>query len=390
MSDTLDIGVVIAGAGARGAYEAGLLAHLLPEVAARTQAESRVARFAFVGTSAGSLNAALIASRTPRVTATMPPEEVHRLWTDTMSQVTAIWCGITEHQVIGPRPSGRLLGALTRAVPMVHVPFVSVLNVDPLVDLAHDSSVVDWAAIHDRVTDGTVAAVGVATTARDGRTVVFLDRHDTTQTLDRDEHRDINYVDVPDGLSPEHVLASSAIPAAFPARRVTEPPEWTGWYTDGGVRLNTPLKPAIALGLDHLLVVGTHPDAYDRTKRPDPKAPAPEVDESVIPVVNQLMADQLVQDLQTLRRRNTLPGSTPVRHLFAGPADLGALAELSQTSATGLGATRVLRHLLTDPARWELSSYLLFDSGYLGAAVEAGRRRAAEVIPDGDAVPWRT
>ena len=61
----LDIGVVVAGAGARGAYEAGLLAHLLPEVAARTQAEGKVARFSFIGTSAGSLNSVLIASRAP-------------------------------------------------------------------------------------------------------------------------------------------------------------------------------------------------------------------------------------------------------------------------------------------------------------------------------------
>ena len=38
---------MVAGAGARGPYEAGLPAHLLPEVAARTQTEGRVARFSF-------------------------------------------------------------------------------------------------------------------------------------------------------------------------------------------------------------------------------------------------------------------------------------------------------------------------------------------------------
>jgi NTE family protein len=383
-----DIGVVIAGAGARGAYEAGLLTHLLPEVAARTQADGAVARFSFVGTSAGSLNAALIASRAPRVHPATSPEEVRRLWTEAMTGVADVWRGITERQVIDPWPSGRLLGALTRAVPLVHRPLLSVINVAPLIRLAAQPTVADWRALHERIADGTVAAVGAATTARDGRTVVFLDRHDATEPMPRDERRDIDYVDVPGGLSAVHVLASSAIPAAFPAQHVTNPPDWTGWYYDGGIRLNTPLKPALALGLDHLVVVGTHPDRYDRTTRPDPAAPPPEVDEAVVPIANQLMADQLVQDLQTLRRRNSLPESTPVRHLFAGPPDLDTLAELSRTTATGLGATRVLRSLLAGPARWELSSYLLFDPGYLGAALDAGRERAEQVLPPGSDVGW--
>ena len=309
-----------------------------------------------------------------------------------MTQVAGVWRGVTEGRVLGPRPSGRLLGALTRALPLVHFPLVSVLNVDPLVDLAHDPAIVDWQALHQQVTDGTVGAVGAATTGRDGRTVVFLDRHDTTRPLPRDDRRDIDYVDLPDGLSAPHMLASSAIPAIFPAQRITQPPEWTGWYYDGGVRLNTPLKPALALGLDHLVIVGTHPDTYDRATRPDPTMAGPEIDEAVVPIANQLMADQLVQDLQTLRRRNTLPGSTPMRHLFAGPPGFDTLADLSRTTATGLSATRVLRGMLAGPARWELSSYLLFDPGYLTAAIEAGAPtgRDPAVLPDGPAIPWTT
>jgi NTE family protein len=388
--DLLEIGVVVAGAGARGAYEAGLLSPLLPEVAARTLAEGKVARFSFIGTSAGSLNSVLIASRAPAITPQMTVDDVRRRWADTMRQVAGVWRGITERQVLGPRPSGRLIGAVTRALPWVHLPLVSVLNVDPLVDLAHNPAVVDWTALHQRVADGTVGAVGAATTARDGRTVVFLDRHDTTRPLPRDDRRDIDYVDLPNGLSAQHVLASSAIPAIFPAQPISDPPDWAGWYYDGGVRLNTPLKPALALGLDHLIIVGTHPDTYDRTTRPDPDAPAPEVDEAVLPIANQVMADQLVQDLQTLRRRNGLPGSTPVRHLFAGPPDFDTLAHLSATTATRLSATRVLRGMLAGPARWELSSYLLFDPGYLTAAIDAGRERDTEVLSEAATVPWQT
>lgn len=388
----LDIGVIIAGAGARGAYEAGLLAHLLPEVAGRTQAEGRVARFAFLGTSAGSLNTALIASRAPHLTGSNTPEQARGAWAAAMDEVLAVWRHVGEASVLGPMPSGRLLGAVTRVIPGLHWPLVSALNVGPLVELAHDPSIVDWEALHERVTDGTVSAVGAAATARDGRTVIFLDRHDRTPAPERDASRDIDYVDTPSGLQPEHVLASSAIPAAFPAQRVEQPAEWAGWYYDGGVRLNTPLKPAITLGLEHLVIVGTHPDTYDRAARPNPAAEAPEIDESFIPVVNQLLADQLVQDLQTLRSRNASPSAKQIKYVFAGPERFDTLAELSRTKATGLGAVRLLRNLLVGSARGELSSYLLFDPGYLGASIDAGRTRAAtpDVLPDAGPVHWRT
>ena len=52
-------------------------------------------------------------------------------------------------------------------------------------------------------------------------------------------------------LMPVHALASAAIPALFPAVRVG-----ARYYADGGLRLNTPLAPAIRLGANRVLVVG--------------------------------------------------------------------------------------------------------------------------------------
>lgn len=373
----LEIGVVIAGAGARGAYEAGLLAGLLPEIAARTQAEGHVARFWFIGTSAGSLNSVLIASRAPRVEPDQEPAEVRELWTATMDEVSEIWGSVSEGRVIGLLPNGRLLAALTRLMPAGRLPLTSLLNTDPLRQLAQDPSIVDWQRLRRNVLDGTVGAVGAATTARDGRTVLFLHRH-AGDPIPRDVSRDIDYVDCPGGIQAQHVLASSAIPVAFPAQRITEPPEWEGWYYDGGVRLNTPLKPAIQLGLQHLVIVGTHPDRYDRDELPDPQLPCPEVDEAAVPVANQIMADQLIQDLQTLRSRNRVQPQEATRYLFAGPATFEALAELARTTPTHWTLAKQARRLLGAEARDELSSYLLFDPGYLTASVEAGRIRARE------------
>ena len=388
--ETREMGVVIAGAGARGAYEAGLLAHLLPEIAARTQAEGRVARFWFIGTSAGSLNAVLIGSRAPRVLPEHGPGEVRAMWTATMDAVADVWGSVSEGQVIAPLPNGRLLAALTRLLPAGRLPLTSLLNTDPLHRLAQDPAIVDWEQLARNVADGLVGAVGAATTARDGRTVVFLHRHSSAAPILRDVRRDIDYVDCPAGIEAQHVLASSAIPVAFPPQRITQPQEWEGWYYDGGVRLNTPLKPAIELGLRHLVIVGTHPDRYDRDERPSPALPCPEMDEATVPVANQIMADQLIQDLQTLRSRNRVQPQDATQYLFAGPATFDALADLARNTPTHWTFAGQLRRLLSDEARDELSSYLLFDPGYLSASVEAGRIRAQEagVLGADGGVDW--
>lgn len=390
--ERFEIAVVIAGAGARGAYEAGLLAHLLPEIAARVQAQHRVARFWFIGTSAGSLNSVLIASRAPRVDAGYSPERVHAMWAGTMDQVAGVWGGIQEHQVIGLLSPGRLRESLQQVLTRRRWPWFSVLSVDPLEALAQDPGIVDWAALHQQVTDGTVGAVAAAVTARDGRTVVFLDRYGQQADIPRDDARDIDYVPCPGGILAEHVLASSAIPCLFPAQRVTSPPAWRGWYYDGGVRLNTPLKPAIELGLRHLLIVGTHPDRYDRDDRPDPDQSRPEIDEAAVPVANQIMADQLIQDLQTLRSRNRTQPADAIEYLFAGPETFTALADLARTTPTHRTMARLLRTALSPAARAELSSYLLFDPGYLRASVHAGQARAqqAHVLGPPGSIHWMT
>jgi NTE family protein len=381
-----EIGVVVSGAGARGAYEAGLLAEALPRVAERTVEEGLSPRFWFFGTSAGALNCALVASRAPRLSPGDPAAVVRGAWQRAMDEVAEVWAAITEPAVMDYVSPRRFLGTASRAYHLLfrldrpHAPLAAAVDIDPLVRLANDPAIVVWDRLAERVRSGVVGAVGAATTARDGRTVVFLHRHDPSPPMRRDERRDIDYVDA--RLGPDHVLASSAIPSLFPAARITTPEPWRGWYYDGGVRLNTPLKPAISLGLRHLLIVGTHP--VDRV-RPTPfsdDGALPEADEALVPVVNQVMADQVIQDLYTLRRRNTHEGTSDeqVRYLYAGPPDDDTLAELAATPS-GRSAVGWLRGALYGTARPELSSYLLFDPGYLAASLARGRRDAAALVP---------
>ena len=58
-------------------------------------------------------------------------------------------------------------------------------------------------------------------------------------------------------LDDQHVRASAAIPILFPPVRVEHPRDARGWYFDGGTRLNTPIKPALDLGAEKLVVVAT-------------------------------------------------------------------------------------------------------------------------------------
>ena len=69
--------------------------------------------------------------------------------------------------------------------------------------------------------------------------------------------RDPTIVPRPTRLLPTHALASAAIPLLFPAVRVA-----STYYADGGLRLNTPLAPALRLGADRVLVVAAGRCAY--------------------------------------------------------------------------------------------------------------------------------
>ena len=132
-------------------------------------------------------------------------------------------------------------------------------------------------------------------------------------------------------MTVDHVMASAALPLMFPAVKLQG-----AWYGDGGVRMLTPLAPAVHLGADRILAISTR---YDRTRQ---EADRPLIRGYPPPaqiagtLLNAIFLDAVDQDALRLERINRLlrklppaewDGLRPIQLLVLRPSvDLGRLA----------------------------------------------------------------
>ncbi len=400
------VAVVLTGAAARGAFQAGALSVLIPALTAKGLTP-RI----FLGTSAGAINAALWGSF-----AHLPPEQAG-------GQLLDIWRSM-DRQDVYAHPAWTLLGDGLRLLPgslFGRGPGLSaMLDTRPMTRSAH--AVFDGRQLASNVRSGVIDAVGVAATRippaagkrptrRDpatqwhtahAHTVLFLD-----STLP------VGHVADPDRalrlaegrLTAEHVLASAAIPVLFPAVEVAAPAANAGWYVDGGVRLNAPLRPAVALGADHVVLVAAHATRYPAQVPREP-GEQPDMADSAAMTLHSILADRVIEDLQDLRTRNRwlASGSAPpgdgreyhhVDVLEVSP-DPGSLAQLAtevlhskgrawwrETDSLALG--RLLRGVGDGPGQQELLSYLFFDDEYFTQQNDLGAEVARKALRRG----WR-
>ncbi len=386
------IAVVCAGAGARGAYEAGALSVLLPWLLEDRPGEPVV----MVGTSAGAINAALFAAA---LDGSAPVEGA-------MAAALQLWRDARPSQVIGNLDLDGPRVALRYGLEVLGLPvrLHSLLDSAPLQRTL--SSSLDWARF-DANLDGrgpiTAVAVAATDTAAD-RTAVFL--HGRVPTPPSDPVRGIDYR--PGVLRGPHIAASAAIPVAFLPVRVGGSGQ-DRWYVDGGVRLNAPISPALDLGADRVAVVATTPDP-DLDQVPDLGAQEPDVFAAAAVVLRSLLVDRMAEDVRHLRQVNALVTAAratslraagrrrpylSVPNMYVGPTAAGAIAEaaratfhryypgpLSRFRDMGLLAT--LLGGAGEP-HWELFSFLFFDGRFHADLIEMGRADAERVVAEG----WR-
>ena len=238
--------ICLSGGGARGAYEAGVLRFILDDLPKRT---GIMPDFEIVcGTSVGAIHACFLAAtadetegrgdRLVDIWHRMKVNEIFNFTTRDFLRLPRRMLGVkrvAQQLRDGQRPD-RLYG---------------LLDTEPLERLVLQS--IPWRGIRRNVRSGRIDTVCVAATQiATGRAVVFCDS-DRPELPPWANESNIRMQRI--RLSPLHALASAAIPLLFPSVRVG-----ARYYADGGLRLNTPLAPAVRLGADRIMVIGlTHP-----------------------------------------------------------------------------------------------------------------------------------
>jgi NTE family protein len=359
-----DLAIVLDGGGARAAYQVGLLRGLV-----RRHPDVRLPML--TGVSAGAINATYLAAHEGS-----PSEAIRDL--------AQLWTDLRVEQVFRVDRRSLASGAwhwglrLVSGGRMISPPLRGLLDTSPLRATleavfkgAGDRAIT---GIARNLEAGRIAALAIITSSyTTGRTVAWVQGRAVA-----DWERPFR-LSRQCNLTVDHVMASAALPLFFPAVKLD-----SGWYGDGGIRLVTPLSPAVHLGARRILAFSTR---YHRTQD---EANHPQVAGYPPPaqiagqLLNAIFLDDHDRDALHLAQLNLLLEDLPeekrrglrvIDLVFIRPSqDIGRLAAEFEPRLPG-----PLRHMLggigtLETSNPDLLSLLMFQPDYLRRLVEIGEQ----------------
>ncbi len=359
------LGLVLTGGGARAAYQVGFLrclARHMPTLAVPI----------VTGVSAGAINAAFLAS--------------HRGPLDRgIDKLTGLWKQLTPEKVfeVGSmslfgdlaRWGVRLVSGGSRVAPAPRS-LVDTAPLDQFLRRALGTVDGEIAGIRENLAEQRLRAVALTTLKYStGQTVTWV------EGCQIEEWQRPNRVGIMGRITVDHIMASAALPLIFPAVRLGD-----SWYGDGGIRMSTPLAPAIHLGADRILAVSTRHLKPDGGTNPPAITGYPPPAQVAGTLLNAIFLDSIDQDALRLERINRLlerlpaaerDGLRPIKLLVLRPSvDLGRLSAEFEPKLPG--AFRFLTRGLgtRETQSPDVLSLLMFQTDYLARLIEIGEADA--------------
>lgn len=357
------LALTLSGGGARAAYQVGVLR-------AVARQHPQLSFPLLTGVSAGAINISHLAAFEGRL-----PESTEAL--------TELWMQLRLENVFRVGAPALLWRALkvgmrlSIGVPPFLKPVHGMVDTDPLREYLHHAL---------RTKDGTLPGIarnldagrlqGVALTAHsyaNSETVTFF----SGRAIDSWERAYRRSVET--GLTVEHVMASAALPLLFSPVQLQD-----RWYGDGGIRLSTPLAPAIHMGAEKLMVISTH---YSGSPKPPATASEPPSPATVMAALyNAVFLDHLDDDVRHMQRINQLLAHLSVDQRN-GLREIGLLVIQPSRDLGSLAFD--LRHRLPKTVRFMLDRFggnqeesddflstMLFHPDYVQRLIETGEQDA--------------
>lgn len=357
--------LVLSGGGARAAYQVGVLkavAELIPDTGHNP--------FQIIcGTSSGAINAAKLASEA---------DHFH----GSVANLAKLWSNLNSHNVHHVGLLSIFKNVFKLFASFFHSGLsqgrpLSVLDNEPLRQLLIEH--LDMTRISKMITQQQLHALCISALGySSGHNISFIQGHDSISGWKSARRRGIKTE-----LTHDHILASAALPAIFPAVRINRE-----YFGDGALRQTAPLSSALNLGATKLFIIGVSANARQSYERESIEH-SPSVAQVMSQLLNSAFIDSLEEDVDMVRRINTFSAALSKdkqQQLGVNTVDVLVIEpsikfdELAGHYIHNLPPSMrgLLKIIGANPAGGgsSLASYILFERMYCSILIQSGYKDA--------------